>query len=821
MAILRGFPPSNSIGPGIEIAEKDNTFVLAQQSFHRGGLIGFASKGPINVPTLISNKRQLNITFGYPHPDVSDPYLIYAAEQYLQIATELYVVRVADESSVSDEAATTATVDIPASGSQIVITSDVAGPYSFPVDSFFRWKLNGVEASKSLIVYADDNREGDDEGVAYTATELAAELNDQLVADVDGIEFFVSDDDQIGVKTVWAYGPESSLEFLSVKNSILGSTLVGDSGRNVTGLGQLMTPAKITSGVDTYGNGSFGSDWNFEDVAAESLLLNIVVDGTDSTAIDGNVQEIDLSDFAGDDTVTTADLVNAINLLITDGVIPGGFVAVGGSVTDGPELEGPNGTITVDLTEFDDYNIDNLTLVTLHSGRGAKLLVKSNSPALEIFDFATTTNSGASPEGDTDATDIETLGLINGGTGAGDVTFVINADSAGIEGNYTVVRVKNEVTENTFSIQVFNNDVQVESFGNLTKNQASTFYVESFLSLVSDFVKCEDMADIAAGPKDGDYVLAGGSDGIPSDADSMDDLLIGNNIGYTGIYSLSESEQFDIDLIAVPGHPSTAVIEAMLDLCENYRQDCMAIIDPPFGLSVKEIIQWQNGAHPLNSTRFDSDFAALYWPWVKIRDTYNRVDVWVPPSGSIMAVYARSDQLAQPWFAPAGVDRGIVPGILDVYNRPTATERDDMYGNRNAINPIVQFADVQSFLVWGQKTLQRRPTALDRVNVRRMLFVAEKRIRAEARVLLFDPHDELFTQRFIDIATRILTEIQIGRGLSDFIIDAGDQLNNSDVIDRNEFRANIGIQPTHAVEFMFFEFSIHRTGSFTENADTF
>lgn len=821
MAILRGFPPSNTIGPGIEIAEKDNTFVLSQQSFHRGGLIGFASKGPINVPTLISNKRQLNITFGYPHPDVGDPYLIYAAEQYLQIATELYVVRVADESSVSDEAATTAEVNIPASGSQIIVTSDVAGPYSFPVDSFFRWKLNGIEASKSLIVYADDNRAGDDEGVAYTATELANELNDQLNPDIDGIEFFVTDDDQIGVKTTWAYGPDSSLEFLSVKDSILGGVLVGDNGRNVTGLGQAMTPAKITSGVDTYGNGSFGSDWNFEDVPAGSLLLNVVVDGTDSVSIDGVVQEIDLSDFAGDDTVTTADIVNAINQLITDGTIPGGFVAVGGSVTDGPELDGPTGPITVDLTEFDDYNLDNVTLVTLHNGRGAKLLVKSNSPALEIFDFATTTNSGSSPEGDTDSTDIETLGLINGGTGAGDTTFVITADSAGIEGNYTTVRIKNDVTENTFSIQVFNNDVQVESFGNLTKNQASTFYVEGFLSLVSDFIRCEDVTDIAAGPKDGDYVLSGGSDGIPSDADAMDDLLIGNNIGYTGLYALSESEQYDIDLIAVPGHPSTAVIEAMLDLCENYRQDCMAIIDPPFGLSVKEIIQWQNGAHPLNSTRFDSDFAALYWPWVKIRDTYNRVDVWVPPSGSIMAVYARSDQLAQPWFAPAGTDRGIVPGILDVYSRPTASERDDMYGNRNAINPIVQFADVQSFLVWGQKTLQRRPTALDRVNVRRMLFVAEKRIRAEARALLFDPHDELFTQRFIDIATRILTEIQIGRGLLEFIIDAGEQLNNPDVIDRNEFRAKIGIQPTHAVEFMFFEFSIHRTGSFTENADTF
>jgi phage tail sheath protein FI len=188
---------------------------------------------------------------------------------------------------------------------------------------------------------------------------------------------------------------------------------------------------------------------------------------------------------------------------------------------------------------------------------------------------------------------------------------------------------------------------------------------------------------------------------------------------------LSDTEQIDIDIIAIPGHTSTQVALGLIDFCENYRQDCMAIIDPPFGLTVREVVQWQNGVHPLNSVRFDSDFAALYWPWLKLRDTFNNVNVWVPPSGSVMAVYARNDQIAAPWFAPAGVNRGVVPNILDVFSRPTLEERDNMYGYRNAVNPIVQFIDFQDFLVWGQKTLQRRPTALDRVNVRRMMFVIE------------------------------------------------------------------------------------------------
>ena len=110
---------------------------------------------------------------------------------------------------------------------------------------------------------------------------------------------------------------------------------------------------------------------------------------------------------------------------------------------------------------------------------------------------------------------------------------------------------------------------------------------------------------------------------------------------------------------------------------------------------------------------------------------------------------------------------------------------------------------------------------MDRVNVRRCLFVAEKRIKAASRSLLFDSNDETFRRKFIQIATAILNEIKIGRGMYAFQIKADEELNTPDVIDRNEFRAQIGIQPSRAVEFMFLEFSIHRTGDFTLPASTF
>jgi hypothetical protein len=943
MAILRGFPPSNTISPSVRIAEKDLSFVAPQQSSHKAGLVGFASKGPINVPTVIQSRRQLNTVFGYPHPESGDPYLIYAAEQYLLVANELYVVRVADTDQISWERAKTASKECSSAGGAVRIVSDTSGPYNLDKDMYFRWRLNGVLASKTLVALSNVNHPDPVvNSTGYSANQLASDLNLQLDPSVDGIKFFATTSAQtqvdaemlptadvdasvnfqlsggvgpnkklvagtvggrvivggaivqtfkvntsgdilfsnvvsapavratggsinietgiltlvysgnlvatsssssgyvhngisvdykfeeefgvsrIGVETTFSFGPNASLELVSVADSLYGPSSV-DVGSNVnvgvTGLGNGMTPAQMT--------GSVSGTYDFTEIT--DYDLQVVIDGTDNVLVDNVNQVVDLSGFANDDSVTAAQIVNAINDAVSDGLVPGGFEAVEVIMTE----EGSSSTSSVSF----------VGIRTLHSGRDSRLLVKNESavfatlgfdkPLLDPTDPSVQNDEGSnegyyvtaygeSPEGVSGDAAISEYGLASGDSNKlGDVSMTIAADSPGIDGNGTQVVIKNNVREGNFTMEIYNNGVQVESWGNLSKDETSRYYVETFLALVSDYVRVVDYPSNPSPPLDGQYDLSGGSDGIPSDPDDQDYLLVGNEVGYTGIYALSETEQIDIDLIAVPGHSSTTVVTSLINMCQNYRTDCMAIIDAPFGLTVKEIVHWQNGAHPLNTTRFDSDFAALYWPWVKIRDSFNNVDVWVPPSGSVMAVYARSDSLSAPWFAPAGLNRGVVPGITDVFSRPTLEERDLMYGNRNCVNPIVQYADFQDFVVWGQKTLQRRPTALDRVNVRRTMFVIEKRIRQASRALLFEPHDEIFRDKFTETAERILREVQTGRGINAFIIKADEELNTPDVIDRNEFRARIGIQPTKAVEFIFIEFSIHRTGSFEAGSDTF
>jgi len=790
MAILKGFPPSNTISPSVRITEKDLSFIVAAQNPHVAGIVGFASKGPVNLPTAISSSRQLHTVFGNPHPDTGDPFLIYAADQYLLVANTLYVVRVADIDPVSDETATLATVDIPASGSLVAIESATSGPYVFNEDSFFRWKLNGVLSSKTLVVL--QNLTG------YNVDDLVMALNDQLTDDDDGIIFYITSGNTVGVKTVWAYGPSASLEMISVQNAIYGGSVSDPDGirDNPTGLGTDMERAYVTGSTGKYPNNMYQAAgvWDFSSFATD-ITIDLIIDGTENVLIDQIAQQIVIP--AGSVYGTTAALVTAINNQKTEmgGTLSGGWEALASG--------------------------DNLKITTKSHGFDARLRVKSSSTGADIFGLSTLTKVGVTTSGTSGDPNIETFGKVSGSATTSDVAFTITADSVGIDGNYTQIIVQNNIYEPNFTIEVYANGVQVESWGNLTKNIASSYYVETYLALVSDFIRAIDNTTTGATPKDGTYSLTGGSDGIPADPDAQDVLLMGDPVAYTGIYTMSEPEQINIDLIAVPGHSSTAVVEELLRFAQVYRQDCLAIIDPPFGLTATEVVDWQNGAHPLNNTKFDSDFGALYWPWVKLYDSYNKVDVWCPPSGSVMATIARSDFLSAPWFAPAGLTRGQVPGITDVYNRPTLAERDQMYGNRNCVNPIVNFTDVGGFVIFGQKTLQRRPTSLDRVNVRRMMFYVEKEIRTACRTLLFEPNDTIFRSQFIGIAKAILARVQSGRGITDYIIKADAELNTPDVIDRNEFRARIGIQPTRSTEFIFIEFSLHRTGSFAEGSETF
>jgi hypothetical protein len=210
----------------------------------------------------------------------------------------------------------------------------------------------------------------------------------------------------------------------------------------------------------------------------------------------------------------------------------------------------------------------------------------------------------------------------------------------------------------------------------------------------------------------------------------------------------------------------------------------------------------------------DTSFATSYWPWVLVKSTELGRNVWCPASTVIPGVYAKNDSLAAPWFAPAGLTRGGITNVVRVENKLSKSLRDDLYSNK--INPLATFPG-QGIVVFGQKTLQNAKSALDRVNVRRMLLDVKDTINGFSKSILFENNTEQTRDRFVRLATPYLESLVQRQGLYAFQVKMDGQNNTPDIIDENKLVGQVFLQPTKTAEFIVLDFTLTPTGaSFTD-----
>ena len=274
-----------------------------------------------------------------------------------------------------------------------------------------------------------------------------------------------------------------------------------------------------------------------------------------------------------------------------------------------------------------------------------------------------------------------------------------------------------------------------------------------------------------------------------------------------GINTFSNPEAVDINLFSTPGidwlNHSSLVTQA-IDMVENDRADSLYIINAPNDATTAEVVD------DLDSVSLDSNYSATYWPWIQVRDADNATQLYLPPTGEVLKNIALTDNVSYPWFAVAGYSRGLINSIKAA-KKLTLDDRDDLYKNR--INPIATFSDTGT-IIWGNKTLQVRESALDRINVRRLLLRARKLISAVAVRLLFEQNDDQVRQEFLRLVNPILDSIKKERGLYDFRVAVS---NDPEDIDANTLRGKIYIKPTRSLEFIDVEFIITPTGASFEN----
>jgi len=267
---------------------------------------------------------------------------------------------------------------------------------------------------------------------------------------------------------------------------------------------------------------------------------------------------------------------------------------------------------------------------------------------------------------------------------------------------------------------------------------------------------------------------------------------------------LQNSDEYDYEILTIPGvtiqNGSTAVATAIDTVTQ--RGDAIAVVDTrDYGATLNQTVT--------SATTQDSSYAATYWPWVQVLSNETGKLVYVPASTVIPGVYATNDRLGAEWFAPAGFNRGGVGGVIQTERKLSPTDRDTLYLGK--VNPIATFPG-QGPVIFGQKTLQTASTALDRVNVRRLMIELKRVIGNVGNTLLFEQNTAATRNRFVNQVNPFLESVQQRQGLYSYRVVMDDTNNTADVIDRNQMVGQIFVQPTRTAEFIVLDFNVTPTG---------
>lgn len=672
------------VSPGVYVVEQDNSAYVPSINPSVVGIVGFASKGPIDKATLITDKDNLVRVFGDPDEDITGQGLEGALE-ILETTNSLYFVR-------SASGAVEASAGVALGSAPGVVLS------GFGSASSIKFKINGTDDAGKALFSTDKTFTVTTTG-AFNATEMQAALNT-------------------------AFGSGEAAK-------IVGS--VADSSAFIS---TAFVGAKATLSVTSMTSG---------DVATSGLF-----------ALDKS--------GAPTGTQVSSTTARGMDLNVT-GANAARYLA--------KSLYGGAG--------YNSY--------TKPSGaeRGLKIQVASQGGTesqLRVLDFGGT---------------VETfrVGLLDGDYELETVINTAATDDA--TSRYIQGVLDQNGTDITFAANTAYADQLVDlgfaagadAVGLSSETDAQTDVNPRFIKL-----------------KNGTYSFAGGTNGIPTADDDISTTLIGTDTaaGKTGMKVLDD-DLLGISIAAIPGNNDESVQNALITLAEE-TGNFLAVVSPPYNVgTVQDAIDWSNGLSSERSAAINSSWAAIYWPWVKVFNVYDGKDKWYDPAIFGIRQMCFTDSVAGAWFAPAGFVRARLTKPTEVEVTVGQGDRDAMYSAGNAINPIVNFPQ-QGMVIFGQRTAQRSPSALDRVNVRRLMIVIKKLILQSTRSLVFEPNDPLTWATVTSLAQSLLTPIAAARGLTSFKVICDASTNTPERIEKNELWCKVFVTPTKSAEIIVFELNL-------------
>ena len=853
--------PASYVSPGLYIREIDESLFVPALADTPFGVVGFATWGPIagdpadnvTAPSLVTNAGQLAKKFGpaggvpvSSYSPANDQYpsqpMVYAAARYLRSGRRCYVVRVAD-------------LDV--TGSPTTAAAKAVG------------FIKGKSTSLAPPVTNNTNPSTIANPAASLMTLTPVASGGKLSAGTYSLALtFVNG---AGGETTVGLSNQS-VNVSSGSTSTITATFLGDfpEGASTANLymrlgssgpyglikeGLIETAFKAGTSITTL---PFDRSSNVYKVSAKykgtlgnRLKIGVAPGGDTSTAKPTKKYTVSL-----ESSVTTS-IVSQVEVF--DGV------------TSNPNLKNADGTsddalkrITTGSSEFISFDlISKLTTAPAKNTSNTEIAAPTEASD-GTYQAAASEGVGLfKGDGPTDGVTTSKDGYVkvgisftgaNGGEtdityGAGSISLNTIWDTSGVYQSGT-----GQVTITAGSSAVSNADVSAVNIY-LSKEVASTSegaanpdcrlvnsipvanWVdgETFILKILPGQQLPNNTSTAVGGS-----LTGGLDGLPAinaTTSEVSALYVGKAKDAvqeaTGLQIYRDKEVVSVNLLAVPAASSAAVVVALIDVAER-RGDCLALVDPPSkggidgvgtgGLnSADGVIKWHNGVSGLvdaPTTTLNSSYAALFWPWVQVMDGLNAQKLYIPPSAIAAEIIAQSDYASEQWFAPAGLNRGAIKNILQAQFRPTLGERDAMYSQGNAINPIATFRGT-GIVVWGQRTLQRLPTALDRINVRRLLIFLRKIIDRSAVGLVFEQNDATMWRKFTNIVSPVLDGVQARRGIVDYRVVMDESTNTPDVIEQNQAVGDIFIKPTKTAEIIVLNFIVtSQSSEFTETSTT-
>ena len=689
---MAGIPNS----PAVVFLEKDNSAYPPNVNSSIVGIVGFASRGPTDEPTLITSQENLLRVFGRPSEDIRGQG-IEGALEILEATNQIQYIRAIP----SDATYASATLQFGVCPAVQIAAS------SFGIDRNLYLKVT-VKDSDGVTVLENKQfsiTSGELASVGQ-ASAIAKKVGDGSVKDDDVFVVFDSTTTSTGYLVSPYAGRYSQLQVTAYSNSTFTTPVSG------------LKPVDLDDGVD-------GA------ITASSVSVSGL-------------------------SIATSSLSYVVKSLY-----PGVGYNIGYDSTTGQTLG---------------LNIE----VSPAGGENSIITINDDGIAEENFDVSLMD----------DTTFIETV--IN--------TSIDNATSEFIQGELRgkAGAALSNITKLAFTSQIASLD--------------SDLVAAEVLDEVFTVIDRNGSETTGANPRfvkliDASYDVLGGSNGT----ESSNTPIIGTAAAKTGIHALDD-DLLGISIAAVPGINDDEVQNELITLAES-TQNFLAVVSPPFGTSynsVEEVTDWMNGKATGRTAAINSSWASVYWPWVQVFDSFAAKDRWYDPVIYAIRQMVVTDAVAETWFAPAGFRRGRL-------TKPTAVEvalnqgdRDSLYNSN--INPIVNFSP-EGITIFGQKTAQRLSTALDRVNVRRLMIYLRKVLLQAGRANLFEPNDEFTWDAVKQDATTVLADIQARRGITDFRVLCDETINTPLRVDRNELWCKILLKPTKTAEWIIFEVNLTNQSS--------